>query len=178
MECSIKNCPNPTRTGSSPYCDKHYTRWKRHGDPAVALKDHTPPEIRWKTSYAVDESTQCWNWIGTASRGYGRISCGKNNSRPAHVFVYEQTLGSVPDGLELDHKCRNTLCVNPSHLEPVTHTVNVRRGNAGIHNANKTHCKHGHEFTPENTIFRKSGRQCRTCHQRDMRDYMQKRRAK
>ena len=73
-------------------------------------------------------TTPCWVWQrATSSNGYGRgyangITC------QAHRMVYERMIGSIPDGLDLDHLCRNRACVNPEHLEPVTRLVNVARG--------------------------------------------------
>lgn len=104
----------------------------------------------------VDESG-CWIWHGHCDRhGYGR--CGRGL---AHRASYETFVGEIPAGLQLDHLCRVRNCVNPEHLEPVTMLENIRRG----FNANKTHCIHGHEFTPENT-YRKpktTARNCRAC---------------
>lgn len=107
------------------------------------------------------EDSGCWVWVaGKSPLGYGRFGVG-SNTYLAHRIVYEALVGPVPDGLELDHLCRNPSCVNPGHLEPVTHAENMRRGA----NANKTHCPNGHEYTPENTHIRSSGwRQCRACH--------------
>ena len=180
MICTVKDCERVTRTASSPYCEKHYSRWKRHGDPMVVLKDHTPARQRWKTNYAIDERTGCWNWLGPFSRAYGFVQDGAHKRYQAHRFVYEQVIGPIPADLELDHKCRNTHCVNPKHLEPTTHRINVQRGDAGIRNAEKTVCDHGHEFTPENTIIRKDTgyRQCRACLRRTTREAMRRRRAK
>jgi hypothetical protein len=159
------------------YCEKHRTRWRRHGDPLVALKDHTPATERWKTSYVVDEKTECWVWTGPVGGPYGFIQEGAKKRHKAHRFVYEQVVGPVPPGAVLDHKCRNTLCINPKHLEPVTHALNVQRGDAGINNALKTHCKYGHEFTPENTAINSAGhRHCLACRRRLVRDHMRKRR--
>lgn len=78
--------------------------------------------------YEVDPETGCWNWTGAILKtGYGAMSwLGKN--KPAHRIAYEQFVGPIPDGLVLDHLCRNTRCVNPDHLEPVTSTENIRRG--------------------------------------------------
>jgi hypothetical protein len=82
----------------------------------------------------------------------------------AHRFSFEYHVGAVPDGLVLDHLCRNTKCVNPYHLEPVTIGENVRRGGDAI-----TRCPRGHDYTPENTYVKapRSGRgtskECRTC---------------
>lgn len=103
----------------------------------------------------------CWVWHGaTNPRGYGNITY-QQRTHKAHRFIYEWVVGPIPDGLTLDHLCRNTLCVNPEHLEPVTMVENIRRGTR----ATKTECKQGHEYTPENTIIKSNGtRRCRTCH--------------
>lgn len=108
----------------------------------------------------------CWNWTGaTSALGYGRFWFA-DQMRWAHRVAYELLVGPVPDGHELDHLCRNPSCVNPVHLEPVTHRENVLRGAAPaailVH---ATRCKHGHPFDEVNTYVRpKSGtRDCRTC---------------
>ena len=103
----------------------------------------------------------------------------------AHRVAYELTNGPIPDGLELDHLCRVRHCVNPSHIEAVTHRENTLRGTGPIpHRARQSHCKHGHEFTPENTYRLPNGcRHCRTCsiewtrrrRERDKRDELDRR---
>lgn len=73
-------------------------------------------------------------------------------------------MAKIPDGLHLDHLCRNPMCINPSHLEPVTQKENTLRGfSVPAINARKTECKRGHPFTPENTIIKKLGKACRIC---------------
>jgi len=70
----------------------------------------------------------CWNWGRPAlPAGYGLIYIN-GRTRGAHRWIYEQIVGPVPEGLELDHKCRNRNCVNYEHLEPVTHQQNILRG--------------------------------------------------
>lgn len=103
---------------------------------------------------------ECWEWKGTVNHGYGRIYV--NNppwSSPAHRVSYELLVGPIPEGLHIDHLCRNTLCVNPDHLEPVTPAENTRRGSA----ARRTDfCKYGHSF--EDALINPKGhRSCRTC---------------
>lgn len=97
-------------------------------------------------------------------RGYGQIGCS-GTVKMAHRAVYEALVGPIPEGLELDHLCKNRLCVNPDHLEPVTHQENVKRGRAGYHRKPlQTHCKRNHPFDEENTYVTSSGkRQCRAC---------------
>ena len=112
----------------------------------------------------------CWVWTGaTNDRGYGVINSGGSSpiTLYAHRLAYEAFIsGSIPEGLELDHLCRVPRCVNPEHLEPVTHQENVRRGIslAALHAA-KTHCVHGHLFDEANTYIRRDNgtRQCRQC---------------
>lgn len=87
----------------------------------------------------------------------------------AHRFFYEHFIGEIPEGLEIDHLCHNTICVNPAHLEAVTHSENLRREHAF---RPKTHCPQGHEYTPENTYKTPSGkRQCRICGRTAVRKY-------
>lgn len=120
----------------------------------------------------------CWEWTaGVQGRGYGQFYAGSRSDgtrRPvlAHRWAFEFFHGPLPPYVhgrrvrELDHKCRNLRCVNPDHLELVTHTENIRRG-AGNGYVRKTHCKHGHEFTAENTYYYASGlRRCRACARR------------
>lgn len=109
----------------------------------------------------------CWQWRGaTSERGYGHLFDGVRRARPAHVIAYELAHGPVPDGKELDHLCRNPSCVNPAHLEAVTHRENMRRGLgwAGV-NARKTHCAQGHAYDEANTYVchRPDGAITRTC---------------
>jgi len=110
--------------------------------------------------------TECWDpGYARNNHGYCQIRCRPNPvSKMAHRFAYEQMVAPIPSGLVLDHLCCNRWCCNPWHVEPVTQAVNVFRGEswASKHRA-QTHCKHGHEFTPENTYIGKLGRACRTC---------------
>lgn len=112
----------------------------------------------------VDQSGDCWVWTASVrADGYGEFRVDGRLVRP-HRFAYEQMVGPIPDGLVIDHLCRNRRCVNPSHLEPVTPLVNNQRG-AHAHIINTGRCLRGHEMTPANTYTRpNTGQQmCRTC---------------
>lgn len=112
----------------------------------------------------------CLLWTGYRDRGYGYFKFNGRMAR-AHRVAYEFTHGAVPSGLELDHLCRNRACVNPAHLEAVTHRSNTLRGAAGADRfAWRTHCLRGHEFTSENTRRdRLQRRHCRACNRDRMR---------
>lgn len=109
----------------------------------------------------------CVEWTAyVGENGYGRFWIDGKNAL-AHRWSYEFHKGPIPDGLVADHLCRNTRCVNPDHLEPVTTSENVRRG-AGPQIAVEryeqiTHCPQGHEYTEENTYRGGRGRTCWTC---------------
>lgn len=112
------------------------------------------------------DEDECWTWEGSKDeRGYGRCDSRYGSTR-AHRASYQLFVGPIPVGLEIDHVrsrgCISRACVNPAHLEPVTHQENVRRGAAGERERARTHCKQGHEFTTENTGLRADGR--RYCH--------------
>lgn len=106
----------------------------------------------------------CWEWLGFHTKfGYSRINLGFNINPDVHRIMYELVKGKVPKGLELDHLCRNKGCINPDHLEAVTHVENQKRGKVN-QNKNKTHCKRGHEFIKDNTYVNSKGvRACKEC---------------
>lgn len=112
----------------------------------------------------------CWEWTGAKVRGgYGRYRLGGGGREVmAHRYAYEELVGPIPEGMVLDHLCRNTACVNPDHCEPVTHAENVRRGCSGAVNGarerGKTHCPQGHPYDRANTYTSRAGsRHCRAC---------------
>lgn len=107
----------------------------------------------------------CWEWQMSRIRaGYGQLFVeGKHNY--THRLMYQLCKGPIPEGLQIDHLCRNRACCNPAHLEAVTSGENTKRGVLLENLRSKTHCKNGHEFTPENTKRHKAtgGRYCRIC---------------
>lgn len=116
----------------------------------------------------------CWLWHGRTVHGYGSFWIAPGQPRAsAHRISYQHFIGPIPDGLELDHLCRETRCVNPAHLEAVTHAENTRR-----HFAFQTHCKHGHLLDERNTYRYTNGRrQCRLCTAQRQREYKQRKKA-
>ena len=126
-----------------------------------------------------DEKTGCWIWQGTGNRqGYGMIRYD-GRPQPAHRVAYEIMVGPIPAGMTLDHLCRVPRCINPNHLEIVTHRINVLRGiGPTAKNAKKKACLQGHDLTGRNLITRRDGRECRTCANRRSRIYQRGRRAR
>jgi hypothetical protein len=127
-------------------------------------------EDRFWSNVAMIPEHGCWEWLGAPSSGsppsYGRVRHGATRVA-AHRFAYEMLVGPIPTGLTLDHLCRNRMCVNPSHLEPVTIAVNVIRGaKFRIDVAPTTHCKLGHPLSGDNLYKPGKGRtrgDCRKC---------------
>lgn len=116
----------------------------------------------------VDTDTGCWLWtgaIGAGGSGYALMTRRQVVHR-VHRWTYEHLVGAIPAGLEIDHLCRVTRCVNPAHLEPVTHRENVRR-----HFAQFATCKWGHPWDAANTYVRPSTgrRECRACNRQNQR---------
>lgn len=114
--------------------------------------------------FIIVDDNECFNWVGCLSKnGYGRFNLNGKMVR-THRLSYKLYRGEIPQGLEIDHLCRNRKCCNPEHLEAVTRKENVLRGETGKHNRIKTHCKNGHEFNGKNTYIKLTGgRGCREC---------------
>jgi hypothetical protein len=143
-----------------------------------------PLEDRLWARVAIARDDECWNWTGHLNCGYGTIF-GNGRTYKVHRLAYELLVGPIPEGLVLDHLCRNTACVNPAHLEPVTIYENTRRGlqpeRVAQHYAEKraqTHCKRGHELSGDNLYLGQPGkRACRTCRREATRRSDEKRKA-
>lgn len=115
---------------------------------------------------AAGYASECWDpQYARDVNGYCNIKVRPDpRSKKAHRYAYEQMVGPIPNGLVLDHLCRNRWCCNPAHVEPVTQAENVLRGEGWAPRFKaQTHCHRGHEFTPENTHHGKRGRSCRAC---------------
>lgn len=116
----------------------------------------------------------CWEWTGQLdAHGYGTVKTPDARTQSkAHRVSYELMVGPIPEGLVIDHLCRNTVCVNPDHLEPVTTAENTRRGLPGMR---RPTCYRGHEWTEDN-IFPKpnGGRECRRCRNAAKRAYYER----
>ncbi len=159
------------------WCAFHYRKKKKAGlitpRPPLSLEDRFWAKVN-KAGPIPEgrpELGNCWDWTGRPNEeGYGSLLVGgrKGKQERAHRVGYELVVGPIPAGLVLDHLCRRTSCVRYSHLDPCTQAVNIARGKApaALGEANRqrrerTHCKHGHEFTAANTTIRHNG--CRTC---------------
>jgi hypothetical protein len=108
----------------------------------------------------IDFTDGCWVWIGGRfNTGYGRISV-RDYPHLAHRVMYETVVGPIPEGLHIDHLCRNRACVNPDHLEPVTQAENNQRAWDA---APRERCKRGHLLDDDSYITKAGYRDCRAC---------------
>lgn len=141
------------------------------GQAAVAPSTVLTPVTRFERFWALADRRDpngCWRWMGSLTdRKYGLFRINGKRHR-AHRIAFELACGAaIPDGLVIDHLCRNPSCVNPAHLEVVTQQINTLRGDTIIaKQVARTHCVHGHEFTADNLIPRPGNprrRDCRAC---------------
>jgi hypothetical protein len=120
---------------------------------------------RFRAKVWVDLENHCWIWTACKTQGGYGLFGAKRKLVLVHRFSYETMVGPIPSGMQLDHLCRNRLCVNPDHLEPVTCRENLARGKTLMAaNLSVTECPKGHQFDELNTYVTKKGaRQCRAC---------------
>lgn len=136
-------------------CSPCYRRWRRNGTAERATE-----AAKFFARVARETEDGCWEWDRADLAGYGSQFVFDGRRTLPHRWAYSFLRADIPEGLELDHLCRNRRCVNPWHLEPVTRRENAMRGIGS-----KQTCVHGHPYTPENTYIHpsKGSRMCRTC---------------
>ena len=137
--CTVEGCEKPAKCRT--LCGTHYTRLQRHGSPLAVKEIHGDDEARfWSkvnrngppppsgTPAAARGLGCCWTWTGSfGSSKYGIFPRKGRPKTTAHRIAYEAVVGTIPNGLEPDHLCEMNWCVNPEHLEMVTHQENCRR---------------------------------------------------
>lgn len=188
--CSIEGCEHPHKARG--WCRGHWERWRKTGDPEpdipLRLKPRGTLERRFWAKVDKDgpllrpDLGACWIWLAYINpNGYAQIGRGgaRGGNMLGHRLAYELLVGPVPEGLDLDHLCRNRACVNPEHLEPVTRRENLLRGETlPADQVKRTHCKHGHPYDETNTAIHGGKRYCRACQRRSNREQYLKRKAR
>lgn len=165
QQCGISKRLRP----SQPFCSKRCFGLSRRMDPDERFwtkVDKSGPIPIYRPDLG-----PCWLWTaGVSNLGYAYFKDAEEEK--AHRWAYVRIVGPIPPNRELDHLCRVRHCVRPTHMEVVTHAVNVLRGSGPTAiNAAKTHCVHGHLFDETNTAHRPEGaRGCKTCSRRRARE--------
>lgn len=119
--CSVDGCEKPHYCRD--FCQMHYSRWYRHGDPHAVTWPQGPAEDRFWSK--VEKTDTCWEWTAATMHGYGVFGVGDNRYQRAHRFSWEMHFGPIENGLWVLHKCDNPLCVRPDHLFLGTHQDNM-----------------------------------------------------
>lgn len=157
MKCYVKECQRQIHARG--LCEMHYRRLLKTG----IIGTCTPQREQRRFVAGSDEerflknvlkTDTCWFWTGAkTTSGYSEFQVNKKTIY-AHRWSYEFYIGKIPQGLVIDHLCRNRLCVNPNHLEAVTNKENILRGNGlPAINARKTHCKNGHKLSENRRCY-------------------------
>lgn len=169
--CSVSDCERTHQ--ASGFCLMHYKRIRRNGHTGLRKPQPIADYMAERQRVAAAPESRpglgaCIEWIGTRyNNGYGAVGIRTHHKQLAHRLAYELANGPIPEGMVVDHLCRNRACVNASHLEIVTNEENLRRGlGFRLRNGMDAKCIHGHDYTPENTYINPndpSDRRCRTC---------------
>lgn len=163
--CAVDECSKPRR--SALYCSAHQMRLDRYGSPDYYPRGKPKPwtgiphteEGFWSL---VEVTGACWYWQGGLTpEGYGYWFFEGRTSGVHRIAHRMLTQEEVPSSMHIDHLCRTRNCVNPDHMEVVTPEENSRRANRP--KVERTHCTHGHEWTPGNTLPLGTSKRCRQC---------------
>lgn len=170
--CSFPGCEK--RPHAHGLCGGHRQQMAKGRDltPLNPARQNRGKPLAERFAMKVQKTDGCWLWTGASNHlGYGQIWVTEERRVVQAIRVSLRLHGvEVPADRDVDHLCRNKRCVNPEHLEPVTHAVNMARApfTGRDWQAAKTHCPHGHEYTAGNTYLRRNAsgtlsRECRTC---------------
>ena len=180
-KCIVPHCARASRGVRGGLCATHSAR-----NPGTQfVKSQYEKSERERFWEKVDKAGECWIWIGSkySKLGYGGFRSTEINpdgiSIAAHrvSYYYEHGVYSTGRDFNIDHLCRNTMCVRPDHLEMVSARENVMRGIGPTSvNAKKTHCKRGHEFAEGSFWMNGNGRKCKECHRSAARRFLAKKR--
>lgn len=148
-------------------------------------KNPLSPTERFLTMFTVSSVSShacspCWEWVSRLTgNGYGQMwDSDKRTTVMAHRFSYEYHVGPIPKGMQIDHLCRNRICVNPGHFELATPKINTLRSTSNsAKNALVTHCIRGHPLSGKNLYRTKFGRVCRECSKRRSLEWYRAKRA-
>jgi hypothetical protein len=164
--CTVKACVRPSHLEA--------VSQSQNMQRMLAGKPRKPVRIREAPIVREVDPAECVLWAGHLDRyGYGIMSRPDGRRPFAHRWAYEQVHGLIPAGLTIDHLCRNRACVNVSHLEAVTQAENNKRATW------RQACKHGHQMTPENTLWEPTGqRRCRICKSENQRRHWERKKAR
>ena len=172
MRCHVcTGCIREEERTTMPYKDPEAHRAMTTANAPIDLDAFASARARfWSKVVCVSSiSDTCWHWLARKNQhGYGTTTVGGRRFL-AHRAAWILTYGSIDHTLTLDHLCRNRACVNPAHLEQVSLRSNILRGESvSAVYAKRTHCKHGHGYTPKNTRIDPTtgGRRCRICEHR------------
>ena len=179
--CSVPNCGR--KFSAKGFCKSHYERARLGLTTEKVLHhrrpDNTPPRIICRETKCSMPGLEgpCHEFVHAKLNGYGIVQY-QGKCTLVHRYVWERDIGPIPEGLVIDHRCRNRACCNTNHLRLVTLSVNSKENVVGASwqlNSDKTHCPHGHPFDETNTYRSKTQRQCRECNRQRMRRRRQSR---
>jgi hypothetical protein len=191
-QCGFPGCGDPH--WAKGYCSKHYRRLHNHGDPAIETQPGRSMSLEQRILSRIDRrgADDCWLWTDRITEaGYATYGV-PGTTAFVHRWMYQRFVGPIPDGAELDHRCHSDdkrcpggpcvhrRCVNPQHLEAVSHRTNMLRGRGvSAENVVKTHCLNGHPFDAGNTYIhpKKGTRRCRACQSERSRKAYERRKA-